>query len=78
MRLVAAVFSLASGFGFLLFLNAGLFVSFLALDIADNTFLGALTLKTLDSAIQRLVFTYFNDGHPFSPAFRKPIDELTI
>ena len=76
--LVAAVLSLASGFGFLLLFHAGFFVSLFAFDIADDTFLGALTFETLDSAIQRFVFTYFDDGHSFSPAFRKPIDAITI
>ena len=54
---------LTGSFGLLLPLQAGAHVMLSLLDLSDNAFLGAATLKSSQSALQRFILFHANFGH---------------
>ena len=65
--LVELLAVLAGGFGLLAALDAGALVMLTLTDLGQHTRLGTAALETLQSALQRLIFTNTNFRHLYFP-----------
>ena len=68
--LVELLSVLAGGFALLATLDAGAVIILALADLSQHTGLGAAALKTLQSALQRLIFTHMDFRHSIFPSLR--------